>query len=94
MTVSFQCMTKFTTNKKKKKNSEQGVGQIYIKGKEESSQKNHPTEAKGEGSRRKIWIVVSTCCREVKEVFKLQKGNWIRSFRTMFGAEAIPQEVK
>ena len=40
--------------KRANKNSEQGVGQIYIKAKEESSQKNHPTEAKGEGSRRKI----------------------------------------
>lgn len=40
--------------KRANENSEQGVGQIYIKGKEESSQKNHPTEAKGEGSRRKV----------------------------------------
>ena len=50
--------------KRANESSEQEVGQIHVRGKEESSQKNHPTEAKGEGSRRKVWTVVLTCCRE------------------------------
>lgn len=40
--------------KRANESSEQEVGQIHVRGKEESSQKNHPTEAKGEGSRRKV----------------------------------------
>lgn len=40
--------------KRANESSEQGVGPIHVRGKEESNQKNHPTEAKGEVSRKKV----------------------------------------